>query len=145
MNNSNAALLQSILTNNIQQLYKDYTFEEFKIFFEKMETDGFGKSGKYDFFCKHCGGIWYFEDKKDKIMFERLHKNTGCVYDYEVYNKVKKGKNPREISGAVKKRSANKGELSPLGKQFIEYIKNDRIVNDQGENTQTNVSGESKD
>ena len=148
----NAALLQSVITKQMTDLYLSYTFEEFKEFFEKMSNPEFGKTGIVSYFCKGCGGLWLFDSRKDRDMFRRFHNATGCVYEYEIYNKeknskkyIKKHDTAKKIQGVVKKRNFSKDATSELAKKFIDGIVNNRILNDHESksNTETVVSDES--
>lgn len=85
---SNAAsITQLILENRLETLLSEFDSDIVADFLEKALSDEpFGESGHYTFFCKKCGGQWSFDNKEYRKIFEKLHKFSGCSFEWRQNN-----------------------------------------------------------
>jgi hypothetical protein len=81
---NSASLTQIMIEGNLETLLSGFDPEIVASFLEKALSDeNFGQTGNYSFFCKNCGGQWSFANKDERKIFEKLHKFTGCSFEWK--------------------------------------------------------------
>lgn len=121
--------------------YDKFSVDTLRQFMEDITSPDYGKKGNYSFFCKKCGGSWFFETKEESRFFGAFHKFSGCVMEVTLFsNKSKAGElSNRRVDGNISSQALLKLQevINERTKLKQEEINDDKV--------ETTLPGEQSD